>query len=41
MKKHRIREYSPIWWLIAIIGIMMFILVMNLPSTIERMWFDV
>lgn len=35
MKRYKIREYSPIWWLITIAGIITFILFMNLPSTIE------
>lgn len=35
MRRYKIREYSPIWWLITITGIITFILFMNLPSTIE------
>lgn len=35
MKKYRIREYSPIWWLITVTGVTAFILFMSIPSTIE------
>ena len=35
MKKYRIREYSPAWWLGLILGIAAFITFMSLPSTIE------
>ena len=35
MKKYRIREGSPVWWLRLILGIAAFIIFMSLPSTIE------
>ncbi len=35
MKKYRIREGSPAWWLGMLLGIAAFIMFMSLPSTIE------
>lgn len=35
MKKYRIREYSPAWWLGLTLGMAAFITFMSLPSTIE------
>lgn len=37
MKKYRIREYSPAWWLGLLLGMAAFIIVMSLPSTIEAL----
>lgn len=33
--KYRIREYSPIWWAMTVIGIAVFITFMSIPSSVE------
>lgn len=35
MKKYHIREYSPMWWVLTVMGIAAFVVFMNLPSTLE------
>ncbi len=37
MKKHRIREYSPAWWISGFMMTGIFVFVMSLPSTIESL----
>mgnify|MGYP003261245068 CR=1 FL=1 len=35
MKKHKIREYSPAWWLMMTVFITAFVAYMSIPSSIE------
>lgn len=37
MKKYRIREYSPIWWIRATAAIMAWVMFMSIPGTIESL----
>lgn len=38
MKKYRIREYSPMYWILGTIGVIIAILGLSLPSTIENLF---
>nr|DAP86180.1 MAG TPA: Protein of unknown function (DUF2951) [Caudoviricetes sp.] len=37
MKKYRIREYSPMYWILGTIGVIIAVLFFSLPSTIEAL----
>lgn len=37
MKKYRIREYSPMYWILGTIEVIIAVLFFSLPSTIESL----
>jgi hypothetical protein len=37
MKKYRIREYSPMYWILGTIGVIIAVLFFSLPNTIEAL----